>query len=424
MKLKYILFAGLLFSSGLFSQNFNPDTEALIKKEQPKSKVKPIDFSKYFENEKLTQEEHERILKEREAKLKEQLITPVAFENSIDPEEYIIGPGDVFFFNIWSSAETSLLVSVNPEGSLSIPSVGEIPVAGETLVAAREKIIRAAQQVYENSKISLSLEMLRFFKIFVTGEVKFPGTYISQGCNRVSDAIMEAGGLTSLASKMDIQVRHSDGNTTSVDLSKLESEGNITRNNFLNGGDIIYVPSITMNPEKVFVEGDIDCSGIHGIAHQEPLLFFLERIRAVDNNTPIERIGIITAENSEEIVYPFTKSPDINFHINNNDRIIVPSKFVYVQGSVLAPGAFLYSRNLLSKDYAGMAGADYRSGGIRSVAVLHVRKNKIEKGLDVIVEPGDIVTVSMNWSEKYYRWIQMVPLFTSLILAAKAAGFF
>ena len=55
--------------------------------------------------------------------------TEVYLEDTIDPEEYIVGPGDQFTFNMLSSdGIVSLLLEISPTGDVLIPAVGVILV--------------------------------------------------------------------------------------------------------------------------------------------------------------------------------------------------------------------------------------------------------------------------------------------------------
>jgi protein involved in polysaccharide export with SLBB domain len=110
------------------------------------------------------------------------------------------------------------------------------------------------------------------------------------------------------------------------------------------------------------------------------------------------------------------------FTLCSGDRIVLAADLVYVRGSVMSPGAYPYVPNMKAKDYAGMAGGDYRSANIKGVKVFHVSSGKSEKGPNALVEAGDVVFLSANMDEKLRNYITIIPVFTSLILAAKAAG--
>ena len=414
------IFLGIMFfASGAWTQV--PENKQKKEWEKKSTVPKVIDFSKIFEQQKMSREDFETLKREKETELQARLSQPAALEKSVDPEKYIVGPGDIFSFNVWGPTETQVSITISPEGKLNIPAVGEIDVDGRTLSEVKSLVLKKAAPVYGNSKIALILEGVRFFRVHVVGEVKYPGTYIAQAVNRISELITNAGGVTDWAWKRKIELRHSDGKVDYFDLASFEQKGDLKQDLFVNGGDVIYVPSIELSKNVVKVEGDLANSGIYQIFEGEKLLDFLQRIRVLKRNTNISKIVVIR---STEKIFPFQDEKNVNsdFQLQNGDRVVIPSNYVYVKGTVRIPGAYPYVLNLTARDYAGMAGGDYRSASIKSVRVYHVRTGKIEKGPNVIVEPGDVVHLNPTWNERLRNYIQILPAITSLILAAKAAG--
>ena len=426
----FLLCFGILFLWGAVGAQVYEE-EDLLGKERTLPRV--IDFSKMFEREKLTQEDFEEWKRKRETRLKERLSHADALERAVNPQAYVVGPGDVFSFNIWGGMEMQLPVTVSPEGILLVPSVGAIEVDGETLVEVQKLVLDAAAPRYKNSEVTLTLESLRFFRVHVVGEVKFPGTYIAQAVDRISGLIVEAGGVTDWAWKRKIELRQPNGEIDIFDLDLFEREGNLEQDLFVNGGDVIYVPPLDPGQCLMEVEGDLENSGMYHIFPGERILAFLQRIQALRRNADLSRIVVIRSEVDEntefqekQFITPFGegKSFDLNFPLQCGDRVVLPSRYVYVKGTVRLPGAYPYSMNMTAKDYAGMAGGDFRSGSIKGVKVLHVRTGETEKGPNVVVEPGDIVQLNPTWNQRLDNYLRFIPTITSLILAAKAAGVF
>ena len=424
-----ILLSALFFCGTVGAQT--REEEDQWKKES--SLPKAIDFSKIFGRERTTREDFDTWKKERESRLGERLSRVDALERAVDPQKYVVGPGDVFSFNIWGALEMQLPITVSPEGKLLVPSVGEIEVDATTLAEVQDLVLKMAATCYGNSEITLTLESLRFFRVHVVGEVKYPGTYVAQAVDRISELITEAGGVTDWAWKRRIELRHPNGSVDYFDLSVFEQEGNLERDLFVNGGDVVCVPPLRLGQCLVKVEGDLENSGTYQISPGEKLLAFLQRIRALRRNTDLSKVMVIrlgdgnnTESKRKRFVTPYLgeDSIDLDFSLRNGDRVVLPSHYVYVKGAVRLPGAYPYSMNLTAKDYAGMAGGDFRSGSIKGVKVFHARTGKTEKGPDVLVEPGDVVHLNPNWSQRLESYLRIIPTVTSLILAAKAAGVF
>jgi protein involved in polysaccharide export with SLBB domain len=393
---------------------------------------KAVDFSKIFESEKTKREEFDTWWRQRETKLQERLSRQEALEQAVDPNEYVVGPDDIFSFNVWEM-DLQLFIKVSPEGKLLVPSVGEVDVDGKKLADVQALVLKMASKNFKNSSITLSLEALRFFRVHVVGEVKYPGTFVAQAVDRISEMIKEAGGVSEWAWKGEIELRRQGEPVHYFNLTEFEQEGRLEDDLFVNGGDIIYVPPMKPGQNLVAVEGDLEHSGTYQVFYQEKLLDFLYRIRALKRNTDLSKIMVVrpagdeTADLSENRYFtPFmhTDTSHADFYLENNDRVVLPSRYVYVKGNVRLPGAYPYVLNLKAKDYAGMAGGDFRSGSIKNVKVYHVRTGRSEKGSDILVEPGDVVHLSSSWNFRFENYIRIIPTITSLILAAKAAGIF
>lgn len=430
MRIRFIV--GTVLSALLFFGEGS--AQILEKEEQQKKKTsipKAVDFSEIFDQKIRTREDFELWKSRREARLKERLSRMEALERAVDPERYVVGPGDMFSFNIWGALEMQIPIIVSPEGKLLVPSVGEIDVDGKTLAEVQSVVLDEAASVYENSKVTLTLDALRLFRVHIVGEVKYPGTYIAQAVNRVSEMITEAGGPTELAWKRRIELRHPDGGVDTFDLDSFEQEGDLEQDLFVEGGDVIYVPPIEVGKSLVQVKGNLENSGTYQIHPEETLLNFLQRIRALKRNTDLSKITVIRTKNNDDggsdkkqYLTPFMRndSMDFDFSLQNGDDVMLPSNYVYVKGAVQNPGAYPYVFDLTAKDYAGMAGGDYRSSTIKSVKVYHVSTGKTEKGPGVLVEPGDVVNIPQSWSSKLPNYLGIVSTAASLLIAAKAIG--
>jgi len=396
-------------------------------REKQSSLPKAVNFDRLFEAGKMTREEFDVWKRNRQIKLNQRLTEIEALEGAVDPATYLVGPGDIFSFNVWGAMEHQLPLQVSPEGKLLLPSVGELHVAGLTLEQARINVIDKAQPVYAGSEITLTLEALRFFRVHVVGEVQFPGTYIARAVDRISELITLAGGMTERAWKGGVEIRHTDSTKNVFNLNAFELTGDLGHDRFVTGGDVIFVPPIGLNAELVKVEADQESSGSYRILEGETLLTFLQRIRALKRNSDLSKILVIRqGEEAERFITPFQPGAayNLDFPLETGDRIILPSQYVYVKGSVRMPGAYPYVFNLTAKEYAGMAGGDFRSGKITGVKVYHSRTGKSESGADALVEPGDVVHLHLNWDQRFGNYLRIVTAATSLILAAKSAGLF
>ena len=261
--------------------------------------------------------------------------------------------------------------------------------------------------------------------MFAEGEIAIPGSYIVNPAVRISDLIETAGGVSEWADKTNILIKHTSGQSTVFNLLEFENKGNLEINPFLMDGDFVFVPRIRFSEGVVQVSGDSIVSGFYRFYEGEILFDFLKRISIGRRSTDWEN------------AYLKRSNPDTTFALNmvgeggsiienlalaDNDFIYIPPLVnqVYVVGAVKSPGAYYFLPNMRARDYLGWAGRTEK--GSDNVKIRRRTTGKVVKGLDKMVERGDIVIVPKKWYITVKEFMESILPATSLILAAKAIG--
>ena len=182
------------------------------------------------------------------------------FDPYVDPDEYVIGPGDrlgIFFTSVQIG---DLSCETNSDGTVFIKSLGSIELAHVTLRLATEKIRAAIEKIYPRSDFAVQLTGFRISRINVIGEISRPGAYYAPAVWRVSDVINLAGGLTSTALPRQIVLR-GFGRDLPVDLTAFVVRGDRKSNPLVCNGDIIVVPHQAAATGYVTVSGEVNRPG-------------------------------------------------------------------------------------------------------------------------------------------------------------------
>ena len=194
---------------------------------------------------------------------------PEAFiiETQIDPETYILGPGDKIGLSIITSSNMAYILTIIPSGALWIPDIGPIHISGNNIPDAE---IKVAKYIHENrfktADISLVLLNIRQFKIQVIGAVNSPGFINVSSIERLTDAIRKLGGLHKLADEDNISIQRVNSEEINCSLKLFQLNGDLANNPILKEGDVIRVAynseyseelkaSITHKQSLVFVTG-------------------------------------------------------------------------------------------------------------------------------------------------------------------------
>lgn len=416
-----VLFLVPVFSpTDISAQTFDEETEWRKQSSLPTA----VDFSEMFQSEEENKDALEELKQKRENELRTRMTQPAALEKSIDPNTYVVGPGDLFFFNVWGAMEMQTPVAVSPEGKLTIPSVGEVDVDSLTLTETKSVVYQQAKPFYENSEISLTLETLRYFRVHVVGAVEFPGTYVANPTSRISEMIEEAGGISGWANRSCIELRTLNGDTAFFNLSAFKATGDLSSDLFVHGGDVVFVPPISPSAPTVMVEGDFKKGGRYPILDDETIYDFLVRIGPFSRSVNLSQVSVIRSGREEKTIYkPFSSGPS-DLRLEENDRVVIPSDFVYVKGAVQNPGAYPFVANLTARDYAGMAGGMYQSTSITGVKVYNQYTGKTKRGPETLVEAGDVVDLPQSWGLRFRDMATVLSTVTSALLAARAIGLF
>lgn len=142
--------------------------------------------------------------------------------------------------------DLNFAATINPEGNIFVPQVGQVSVQGLTLEEAQEKIRTLLNRVLVKPVVSVSLAGQRPVQVTISGEVTRPGIYPVGGVLRVSDALLVAGGSTQQADLRQVQIRRKliDGSivTQNIDLYTPLQNGSAQPNLRLQDGDAVIIP--------------------------------------------------------------------------------------------------------------------------------------------------------------------------------------
>jgi polysaccharide export outer membrane protein len=166
-------------------------------------------------------------------------------------QDYLIGPEDVLEITVWRNADLSKLVSVRPDGRISLPLIGDVTAVGKTASQLAEDIANKLKEYKENPQVSIVVKEVNSYAIYVLGEVAKPGKYPLKSKTTLLQAITLASGFTPTAARNKIVVfrfgKDGEGQIkikASYDDIVLRDGSN--QNIELKPGDQIVVPSETM----------------------------------------------------------------------------------------------------------------------------------------------------------------------------------
>lgn len=272
---------------------------------------------------------------------------------------YRVGVGDQLQVILTGDVELAFAVDVRRDGTVVVPTVGQIPVAGLTLESARSLLTRSAARVYSGIdrgrvKTDIAISKVRNNLTFLMGEVERPGAYQVNALSTVFYALSRAGGPTTRGSFRNVEVRRGNVVVKKIDLYDYLLQGDASNDIRTEQGDIIFVP---LNTRAVAVSGAVRRAGVFELKPGEGFADLARFAGGFLASASLSRIQI------DRILPPEKRSPGVDrvvididastnraaidtLTLNDNDIITVASvgdlrrNSVTLRGEVFQPGMF------------------------------------------------------------------------------------
>ncbi|MGE5178120.1 MAG: polysaccharide biosynthesis/export family protein [Bacteroidota bacterium] len=176
-------------------------------------------------------------------------------------EPYRVGKGDVIRVDVAGRTDLGGAFTVADDGTVTIPTVGNIRVQGRTANEIRSDLSRRIS-LFDRSSPNVIVTVAEFKsrKIFVLGAVLLPGIYAFQEMPNAWDAIAEAGGPLDDANLNAVELIPGDtegGRKTEVlDIASAIRESRTETLPKLRAGDTVRVPR-GQNATSVLLTGAV-----------------------------------------------------------------------------------------------------------------------------------------------------------------------
>jgi len=170
----------------------------------------------------------------------------LAQESQFKDAPYTVKPGDLLSVSVWKEPDLGGPVLVRPDGTFSIPLVGQIDARGKTVTELQQAVTERLRKYISDPVVTVSIQEVRGNKIYVIGQVTKPGEFVVNPRVDVMQALSMAGGTTPFAALGDIVVlrRTDNGQQQAIPFHYTEvARGrNLQQNITLQAGDVVVVP--------------------------------------------------------------------------------------------------------------------------------------------------------------------------------------
>lgn len=160
---------------------------------------------------------------------------------------YKIGPLDTLNIVVWRNPELSGVVTVRPDGYMSMPLVGDLQAAGKNPDDLSQVVKAALGKLVVDPVVSIAVTGFQGVyseQIRIVGEAARPQAVAYRQDMTLLDVMIQVGGITDFADGNGaILIRGSEaGKQYRVRLKDLLKGGDISANVAVMPGDIVMVP--------------------------------------------------------------------------------------------------------------------------------------------------------------------------------------
>lgn len=163
--------------------------------------------------------------------------------------EYVLGVGDDLAINVWENPGLTTDATIRPDGTITMPLIGDLKAAGETPSTLKQQIQqRLANFVkVEQTEITVAVRAANSYRFTVSGEVIRPGVYQQEYYVTVAEAIALSGGFTRFAKRNSMVLTRRNPKTGEVrqiplHYDLLASGKRPDMNLVIMAGDSLYIP--------------------------------------------------------------------------------------------------------------------------------------------------------------------------------------
>jgi protein involved in polysaccharide export with SLBB domain len=314
------------------------------------------------------------------------------------PPDYRINVGDTISISLTGSAEGSVERTVDQNGKIFLPSVGEITLAGVRQGDLKNVLMRAVGTQFRNFRVGVRTTELRGIRVFVTGFARNPGAFSVNSLTTVFNAVLQAGGPAAGGSFRRVKLIRDGVEVADIDLYNILIGGNRAQDAVLENEDVIVIPPTA---PQIAIWGSVQREGIFELGGGESLAAALRLAGGTNELAETSRLILYRSEPggmpgpqvvlAAEFATTIVRAGDI-IQILPEGNLVQPidrqSVLVRLEGEVRKPGNYFVAPNTpLSEVLAQAGGLTERAFPFGTVfkrqTIMAQQKRSFEEALDL-----------------------------------------
>ena len=278
--------------------------------------------------------------------------------NEPNPDSgYMLDVGDILQIQLVGQNDYVEDFLINADGSINLPDIGKIIVAGLSLNDTSKLIKSKVNSAFIGTEAFISLSEIRDVNILVTGNAQNPGIYTLTGNSNILHAISAAGGISEFGSLREVNLLRDNIIIESLDVYNLLIEGQYNLKKRLRSGDVIFVEA---RKNIVSIDGAINRPAKYEALDNQKLMSIIKYANGINRKADFENISLERlVDGSLKTISVPNESYFEAINIQDGDSIYIreyPYRQAKISGAVLKPGSYTMAAGETINDLIKRAG--------------------------------------------------------------------
>lgn len=278
--------------------------------------------------------------------------------NEPNPDSgYMLDKGDVLQIQLVGQNDFNEELVINSDGSISVPDIGQITIAGLSLDEASRLIQSKVSSAFIGTEAFINLAGIRDVNILVTGNAQNPGIYTLTGNSNILHAISASGGISEYGSLREINLLRNNTIIESLDVYDLLIDGQYNLKKRLRSGDVVFVAA---RKNIVTIDGAVNRPAKYEVSNEQNLDSIVKYANGISRTADRENFSL------ERILDGTLKSIPVRndsqfktIKAEDGDLIYIrehPFRQAKISGAVLKPGSYTMAEGETINDLIEKAG--------------------------------------------------------------------
>lgn len=274
------------------------------------------------------------------------------------PLDYQMGPGDIINVQMFGKSTQDVSLKIDRDGTINLPDLGPISVAGQTFEQLRTQVIKVIKQKVIGVDVSVSMGAMRTMQVYIVGEVTQPGAYNVNALTTITQALVASGGVKQSGSLRNIQLKRKGKVVSDFDLYDLLLNGDTAKDIRLSSGDTLFIPT---RQNSVTIEGQVTRPAMYELKGRVTMTGLLNMAGGASAQAYLSKVNVRRANSDgvQQLTLDLSTPSDRQFIVADGDEIRFDKvsnslkNAIAVRGEVARQGALSFKEGMKVSDAIG-----------------------------------------------------------------------